>query len=156
MDILVMYILTTKIHILSIAGATVNYLLFIAVMVSSTAIVKFAKAYVYAFTSSLNLHKMKLKLKSGNKLKKEKNNMKQVHIGYHSFTNSGIVEEVANVLFKDDFNVELFGVDLWADELPNNYQIVDYDSRETLLVCEDGEIIDDADEIAEWEEKHCC
>ena len=37
-------------------------------------------------------------------------NMKQVHIGYHSFTNSGIVEAVANVLYKDDFNVELFGV----------------------------------------------
>lgn len=51
--------------------------------------------------------------------------MKQVHIGYHSFTNSGIVEAVANVLYKDDFNVELFGVDLWADE------------------------------IAEWEEKNC-
>lgn len=77
--------------------------------------------------------------------------MKQVHIGYYSFTNSGIVEEVANVLCEDDFNVEL-----WADELPNNYQIVDYGSRETMLVCEDGEIIDDADEIAEWEEKHCC
>ena len=45
--------------------------------------------------------------------------MKQVHIGYHSFTNSGIAEEVANVLCEDDFNVELFGVDLWADELPN-------------------------------------
>lgn len=43
--------------------------------------------------------------------------MKQVHIGYHSFTNSGIVEAVANVLYKDDFNVELFGVDLWADEI---------------------------------------
>lgn len=55
-------------------------------------------------------------------------NMKQVHIGYHSFTNSGIVEAVANVLYKDDFNVELFGVDLWADELPDNYQIVDYGS----------------------------
>lgn len=82
--------------------------------------------------------------------------MKQVHIGYHSSTNSGIVEEVANVLFKDDFNVELFGVDLYADELPDNYQIVDYLGRETLLVCEDGEIIEDADEIAEWEEKHCC
>lgn len=51
--------------------------------------------------------------------------------------------------------MELFGVDLWADELPNNYQIVDYGSRETMLVCEDGEIIDDADEIAEWEEKNC-
>lgn len=52
------------------------------------------------------------------------------------------------MLCEDDFNVELFGVDLLADELPNNYQIVDYGSRETMLVCEDGEIIDDADEIA--------
>lgn len=33
--------------------------------------------------------------------------MKQVHIGYHSFTNSGIVEAVANVLYKDDFNKKL-------------------------------------------------
>lgn len=82
--------------------------------------------------------------------------MKQVHIGYHSYTNSGIVEEVENVLYKDDFNVELFGVDLYADELPNNYEIIDYGSRETLLVCEDCEIIDDADEIAEWEEKNFC
>jgi hypothetical protein len=52
--------------------------------------------------------------------------MKQVHIGFHSYTNSEIVEEVANVL-----------------------------GRDTLLVCEDGEIIDDSDEIAEWEEKNC-
>lgn len=36
--------------------------------------------------------------------------MKQVHIGFHSYTNSGIVEEVANVLGRDDFNVELYGV----------------------------------------------
>lgn len=81
--------------------------------------------------------------------------MKQVHIGYHNFTNSEIVEAVANVLHKDDFNVELFGVDLWADELPDNYQIVDYRSSGTILVCEDGEIIDDEDEILEWEKKNC-
>lgn len=82
--------------------------------------------------------------------------MKQVHIGYHSFTNSEIVEAVANVLYKDDFNVELFGVSEYAEHLPSSYQIVDYLGRDTLLVCEDGEIIDDADEIAEWEDKHCC
>nr|DAZ00958.1 MAG TPA: hypothetical protein [Caudoviricetes sp.] len=29
--------------------------------------------------------------------------MKQVHIGFHSYTNSEIVEEVANVLGRDDF-----------------------------------------------------
>ena len=81
--------------------------------------------------------------------------MKQVHIGYHSFTNSGIVEAVANVLGRDDFNVELYGVSEYAEHLPSSYQIVDYLGRDTLLVCEDGEIIDDADEIAEWEEKNC-
>ena len=81
--------------------------------------------------------------------------MKQVHIGYHSYTNSEIVEEVANVLCRDDFNVELFGVSEYAEHLPINYQIVDYLGRDTLLVCEDGNIIDDADEIAEWEEKNC-
>lgn len=81
--------------------------------------------------------------------------MKQVHIGYHSFTNSGIVEEVANVLARDDFNAELYGVSEYAEHLPSSYQIVDYLGRDTLLVCEDGEIIDDADEIAEWEEKNC-
>ena len=81
--------------------------------------------------------------------------MKQVHIGYHSFTNSGIVEAVANVLGRDDFNVELYGVSEYAEHLSSSYQIVDYLGRDTLLVCEDGEIIDDADEIAEWEEKNC-
>ena len=48
--------------------------------------------------------------------------MKQVHIGYHSFTNSGIVEEVANVLFKDDFNlgmqdIEEFNFRIKLDEM---------------------------------------
>ena len=81
--------------------------------------------------------------------------MKQVHIGYHSFTNSGIVEAVANVLGREDFNVELFGVSEYSEHLPSSYQIVDYFGRDTLLVCEDGEIIDDADEIAEWEENNC-
>lgn len=81
--------------------------------------------------------------------------MKQVHIGYHSFTNSGIVEEVANVLGRDDFNIELYGVSEYAEHLPSSYQIVDYLGRDTLLVCEDGKIIDNADEIAEWEEKNC-
>lgn len=81
--------------------------------------------------------------------------MKQVHIGYHSYTNSEIVEEVANVLARYDFNVELYGVSEYAQHLPSSYQIVGYLGRDTLLVCEDGEIIDDADEIAEWEEKNC-
>ena len=75
--------------------------------------------------------------------------MKQVHIGYHSYTNSGIVEAVANVLYKDDFNVELFGVDLYTEKLPANYTIVDYRTRETLVICRNGEIYDTQEEIEE-------
>lgn len=81
--------------------------------------------------------------------------MKKVHIGYHSYTNSKIVEDVVNVLDRDDFNVELYGVSEYAEHLPSSYQIVDYLGRDTLLVCEDGNIIDDADGIAEWEGKNC-
>lgn len=71
------------------------------------------------------------------------------------YTNSEIVEEVANVLGRDDFNVELYGVSEYAEHLHSSYQIVDYLGRDTLLVCEDGNIIDDADEIAEREDKQC-
>lgn len=81
--------------------------------------------------------------------------MKQVHIGYHNYTNSEIVYEVAEVLGRDNFNIELFGVSEYAEHLPSSYQIVDYGSRDTILICEDGEIIEDADEIEEWEEKRC-
>ena len=90
------------------------------------------------------------------KRKGRNKNMKKAHIGYHSCTNSEIVEEVANVLGIEDFNVELFGVSEYAEHLPRSYQIVDYFGRDTLLVCEDGEIIDDEYEIEEWEEKNCC
>lgn len=75
--------------------------------------------------------------------------MEQVHIGYHSYTNSGIVEAVANVLYKEDFNVELFGVDLYAEKLPANYTIVDYRTRETLVICRNGEVYDTQEEIEE-------
>lgn len=41
---------------------------------------------------------------------------------------------------------ELFGVDLYAESLPQNYEIVSYGSRETIAVCEDGQLITDAEE----------
>lgn len=82
--------------------------------------------------------------------------MKLVHIGFNCLQKDVLVQEVADVLYKDDFNVELFGVSLYAEHLPDNYQIVDYGSRETLLVCENGEIIDDPDDIEKWELKQCC
>ncbi len=71
--------------------------------------------------------------------------MKKVNIGFHSYTNSEIVEEVANVLGRNAFNIELFGVSEYAEHLPSSYQIVNYLGRDLILVCEDGEIIDDPD-----------
>lgn len=68
-----------------------------------------------------------------------------MNIGFHSYTNSEIVEEVANVLGRNDFNIELFGVSEYAEHLPSSYQIVNYLGRDLILVCEDGEIIDDPD-----------
>lgn len=68
-----------------------------------------------------------------------------MNIGFHSYTNSEIVEEVANVLGRNDFNIELLGVSEYAEHLPSSYQIVNYLGRDLILVCEDGEIIDDPD-----------
>ena len=61
--------------------------------------------------------------------------MKRVWVDYHYLGDGDpLVREVAEVLGKKDFNVELFGVSMYAKHLPGNgfYQIVDYGSRETL------------------------
>ncbi len=62
-------------------------------------------------------------------------------------------EEVAEILGRDDFNVELYGVSFYDRMLPNDVQIVDYYSRETLAVVENGEVID-GDEIEAWLEEN--
>lgn len=77
--------------------------------------------------------------------------MKQVWFDLEYLSNGDpLVEEVAEVLGKNDFNVELFGVSMYADHLPENgfYKIVDYGSRETLY---DGMLSEI--EIAEWLEQ---
>lgn len=51
--------------------------------------------------------------------------------------------------------VELFMVNADAESLPRNYQIVNFGSRETIVVCDDGQLITDAEGIAKWESEWC-
>lgn len=67
--------------------------------------------------------------------------MKMVHLDMHLLTKGTLVEEIAEVLGKDDFDVELYGVGLYDDHLPENYSIEGYRSCETLVICKDGEIL---------------
>lgn len=48
--------------------------------------------------------------------------------------NDPLTKEVEKILGKDEFNVELFGVGFYDDELPTSgfFQIVDYGSRDML------------------------
>ena len=83
-----------------------------------------------------------------------------VIIDRYRIHNGALYDEVKAIVepmfyAEDFFEVELFGVDLYADHLPDNYSIVHYGSRETLVVCEDGEIIADKDEIQKWENENC-
>ncbi len=79
--------------------------------------------------------------------------MKKVWIDNYYQTNSELVDEIAEILGRQDFNVELFGCLLETRKLPNSYTIVDFGSRDTLVICDDGNVIDDIDEIREIEEK---
>lgn len=78
-------------------------------------------------------------------------NYKTYWIGYCRFQNDEIANQIGDLLCSDDFNVELYGVDLYANILPKNYSIVDYRSRETLLICRNGKIYDTQEEIEEIE-----
>lgn len=79
--------------------------------------------------------------------------MKKVWID--NYVCNQFAEEVADVLGRDDFNVELFGVSLYDKKLPKNCHIVDYGSRETLAVIENGEVIDDPEEVNDWVDRNC-
>lgn len=81
--------------------------------------------------------------------------MKKVWISFGKIATQSIIEEVEEVLQERDFNVELFGVSNYAKHLPKNYTIVNYESRDTLAICDNGRLITDKVEIAKWEENHC-
>lgn len=80
--------------------------------------------------------------------------MKIAWIGYNciSSDNDMLISKIADIIEEDDFNVELFGFDLYSDDIPKNGTIVDNGSRETLAIIADGEVITDPEEIEQFME----
>ena len=72
---------------------------------------------------------------------------KMYWMGNRLFHNDEAADEISEILCDDDFEVELYGIDLYAEHLPKNYTIVDYRSHDTLAICIDGEIFDSQDDI---------
>ena len=70
-------------------------------------------------------------------------------IGNSVFHDDEMADEIGEVLYSDNYEVELYGVDLYTEKLPANYAIVDYRTRETLVICRNGEIYDTQEEIEE-------
>ena len=65
--------------------------------------------------------------------------------------------EVAKVLDKEyeNFEVEVIGMSYYDKNLPSNYEIVDYGSRDLLAVCTDGKVITDPSELEKYQEVMC-
>ena len=74
---------------------------------------------------------------------------KMYWIGNSVFQDDEMADEIGEVLYSDNYEVELYGVDLYTEKLPANYTIVDYRTRETLVICRNGEIYDTQEEIEE-------
>ena len=70
-------------------------------------------------------------------------------IGNSVFHDDEMANEISELLCSDNYEVELYGVDLYAEKLPANYTIVDYRTRETLVICKNGEVYDTQEEIEE-------
>lgn len=81
--------------------------------------------------------------------------MRRVWIG-NSYNQKSFGDAIEEILGKSDFDVELFGVGLNASKLPDNFDIVDYGSRETLVLVRDGEVIDDREKIGKILDLEAC
>lgn len=77
--------------------------------------------------------------------------MKRVWFDNTYLQKGNLVDEVENVLDEQNFDVELFGVRRDTDQLPKNYEIVDYGSRDLMAVCVDGKVITDQLDLDAYE-----
>lgn len=49
------------------------------------------------------------------------------------------IDDILSIRY-NHYNVEVFGIKNINESLPENYEICDYDSRETLCICKNGKI----------------
>ena len=87
--------------------------------------------------------------------------MFKLWIGNRYYTSGKIVRQVKEILESEGLNyndvelVNLYGLPCEAlKELPSNYEIVDFSSRETIMICLDNYINSDKDFIEKWDGEH--
>lgn len=88
--------------------------------------------------------------------------MFKLWIGNRYYTKGNIVNEVKRLLYSEGLSgyddVEL--LDFYrlhcgsCVELPFNYEIIDFSSRQTILICLDGMVTSDKDFIEQWDGEH--
>lgn len=81
-------------------------------------------------------------------------------------TTGRLPNQVNEVLLEhhlDGFAYSTRGVEIFSsswlcfgDELPSDYQLVDYGSRDTILICIDGVVHTDEEWIRKYEEENLC
>ena len=87
--------------------------------------------------------------------------MFKLWIGNRYYTSGKIVREVKEILESEGLNyddvelVSFYGLPCETlKELPSNYEIVDFSSRETILICLDNYVNSDKDFIEKWDGEH--
>lgn len=74
--------------------------------------------------------------------------MKRIRCYDYDLEESDVLfKEIDKILCRSNYNVEIFEVSAFDKELPLNFEICDYFSRETIVLCIDGKIIEDREEI---------
>lgn len=87
--------------------------------------------------------------------------MFKLWIGNRYYTRCHLVREVKELLDSEGVNyndVELiplcgFPCEIYS-ELPINYELIDFSSSETILICLDGRVTSDKDFIEKWDGEH--
>lgn len=87
--------------------------------------------------------------------------MFKLWIGNRYYTRGHLVREVKEILESEGLNyndvelINFYGMpcDIY-NELTSNYGLVDFSSRETILICLDGMVTSDNDFIERWDGEH--
>ena len=87
--------------------------------------------------------------------------MFKLWIGNRYYTSGETIREVKELLYSEGLNyddvelIDFYGLPCETlKELPSNYEIVDFSSRETILICLDNSINSDKDFIEKWDGDH--
>ena len=87
--------------------------------------------------------------------------MFKIWVGNRYYTSGKLVKEVKEILESEGLNyndvelIPLCGLPCETlKELPSKYEIIDFSSRETILICIDNSINSDKDFIEKWDGKH--